>query len=361
MNIRRQKGVLLFGAASLGVAINVSTSLASANKESKGIENSSKRLGFLLKGKDLIFSKFKNYISSVVSYLISKLSNLNNEELYDSCDEYVANLWNEYHNATEEYNDEFKGVEKPDEIPIIKEKLKEKSDYINALYEKLLEILEPYAKLLVNPENLELRMNKKNDKILITMTDNTTNVGKCISLDFLCEVLEEFINGFSNFEMTDHKKIAHNCGLLHLLTKRKQQFSLLTVKNFQREELTEISNIIDSISSSKKSNKDVVKYLKNSFENLNTKVAYIKEVFGEKFKPHDVIGEKFKPHKVFGEKFKPHKVTPLENFGRLKNHILKKIKSQKSEVAKEIVEDFNLSAKELFPNEYEDLLIKSQE
>ncbi len=36
MNIRRQKGVLLFGAASLGVAINASTSLASANKEAKG-------------------------------------------------------------------------------------------------------------------------------------------------------------------------------------------------------------------------------------------------------------------------------------------------------------------------------------
>lgn len=180
MNIRRQKAALLFGAASLGVAINVSTSLVSANNESKDIKKPSKALNILLNFKNSIFNKLKNSIFSVVSYLTSKLSNLNNEELYDIWDGYVANLWNEYKNTLEEYNDGFKGVVKPSEVPRIREKLKEKCDYVDALYKKLSEILMPYAKLLVNLENLELRMNKKNDKILITMTDNTTNVGKCI-------------------------------------------------------------------------------------------------------------------------------------------------------------------------------------
>ncbi len=161
MNIRRQKAALLFGAASLGVAINVSTSLVSANNESKDIKKPSKALNILLNFKNSIFNKLKNAIFSVVSYLMIKLSNFNNEELYDIWDGYVANLWNEYKNTLKEYNDEFKGVVIPSEVSRIREKLKEKCDDIDDLYKKLSEILVLYAKILVNLENLELRMNKK--------------------------------------------------------------------------------------------------------------------------------------------------------------------------------------------------------
>ena len=56
------------------------------------------------------------------------------------------------------------------------------------------------------------------------MTDNTTNVNKGISLDFLCEVLHEMLPSFSGINFTDYKKIVHNCELLRLLTKRKPQF-----------------------------------------------------------------------------------------------------------------------------------------
>ena len=144
----------------------------------------------------------------------------------------------------------------------------------------------PYAKLLVNLENLELRMNKKNDKILITMTDNTTNVNKGISLDFLCEVLHEMLPSFSGINFTDYKKIVHNCELLRLLTKRKQQFSLLTGQQLQRKELhTEISSIINSIRSNNKNDKNVVNYLEGCFKSLKIKDNYIEEVFGKNFKP----------------------------------------------------------------------------
>lgn len=339
MNIRRQKAALLFGAASLGIATNVSTSFVSADNESKDIKEPSKALNILLNFKNSIFNKLKNSISSVVSYLMSKLSNLNNEELYDIPDEHLADLWNEYNGTEQKYYDEY---EKARDDKEKKEKVKEKYDIkLNHLQEKLSSVLVPYAKLFVNLENLELRMNEKNDKILITMKDDTTNNDKSMPLDFLCEVLHKMLSNFRGIDSEDYKKIADNCKVLRLLTKRKEQFLLLTGYERGEKLYSEISNIIDSISSNKKSNKDVVKYLKDSFKNLNTKDAYIKE--------------------VFGEKFKPHKVTTLEGFGRLKNHILEKIKSQESEDAKEIVEDFNLSSKELFPNKYENLLIKSQE
>ena len=161
MNFRRHKGIFLFGAASLGIATNVSTSFVSADNESKDIKKPSKALNILLNVKNLVFNKLKNSISSVVSYLMIKLSNFNNEELYDIWDGYVANLWNEYKNTLKEYDDEFKGVVIPSEVSRIREKLKERCDDIDALYKKLSEILVPYAKLLVNLENLELRMNKK--------------------------------------------------------------------------------------------------------------------------------------------------------------------------------------------------------
>lgn len=341
MNIRRQKAALLFGAASLGVAINVSTSLVSANNESKDIKKPSKALNILLNFKNSIFNKLKNSIFSVVSYLTSKLSNLNNEELYDIWDGYVANLWNEYKNTLEEYNDGFKGVVKPSEVPRIREKLKEKCDYVDALYKKLSEILMPYAKILVNLENLELRMNKKNDKILITMTDNTTNVNKGISLDFLCEVLHEMLPSFRDIDDTDYKIIIHNCELLRLLTKRKQQFSLLTGQQLQRTNLySQIPEIINSIRSNNKNDKSVVNYLEGCFKSLKTKDNYIEE--------------------VFGKNFKPEKATKLEEFKKLRSYILKKIESQEIEDAEKIVEDFNLSAKELFPEDYKDLLISFQ-
>ena len=342
MNIRRQKAALLFGAASLGVAINVSTSLVSANNESKDIKKPSKALNILLNFKNSIFNKLKNSISSVVSYLMSKLSNLNNEELYDIPDEHLANLWNEYKNIQKEYNDEFEGIKTTSEISEIREKLKDKyGDKLNSLHQDLSKILVPYAKLLVNLENLELRMNKKNDRILITMTDNTTNVNKGISLDFLCEVLHEMLPSFRDIDDTDYKIIIHNCELLRLLTKRKQQFSLLTGQQLQRTNLySQIPEIINSIRSNNKNDKSVVNYLEGCFKSLKTKDNYIEE--------------------VFGKKFKPEQATKLEKFKKLRSYILEKIKSKKLENAKEIVEDFNLSAKELFPNEYEGLLIKSQ-
>ncbi len=170
------------------------------------------------------------------------------------------------------------------------------------------------------------------------MTDNTTNVGKCISLDFLCEVLHEMLPSFRDIDDTDYRKIVYNCELLRLLTKREQQFSLLTGQQLQRINLySQIPKIINSIRSN---DKNVVNYLKDCFKSLKIKDTYIKE--------------------VFGKSFKPEQATKLEEFKKLRDHILEKIKSQESEDAKEIVEDFNLSAKELFPNEYEDLLIKSQ-
>ena len=340
MNIRRQKGVLLFGAASLGVAINVSTSLVSANNESKDIKKPSKALNILLNVKNSIFNKLKNAIYSVVSYLISKPDNLNNKKLYDIPDGDVANLWNRYIEIEKKLHDTLKEVkgEKYEDVLKIREK-KEKFEQIygeefNTLHEKLSILLVPYAKLLVKLDSLELRMDKVNGKILIT------NDGRSIPLDFLCEVLHKMLSNFRDIDFGDYKKFEDNCKLLRLLTKRKEQFLILT--RYQRGEklYPEISNIINSISSNKKSNEDVVNYLKDCFKSLKIKDNYIEE--------------------VFGKNFKPEQATKLEEFKKLRSYILEKIESQKSEDTKEIVEDFNLSAKELFPNEYEDLLIKSQ-
>ena len=344
MNIRRQKGVLLFGAASLGVAINVSTSLVSANNESKDIKKPSKALNILLNVKNSIFNKLKNAIYSVVSYLISKPDNLNNKKLYDIPDGDVADLWNRYIEIEKKLHDRLKEVkgEKYEDVLKIRE-IKEKFEQIygeefNTLHEKLSILLVPYAKLFVNLENLELRMNEKNDKILITMKDDTTNNDKSMPLDFLCEVLHKMLSNFRGIDFGDYKKIEDNCKLLRLLTKRKEQFLILT--RYQRGEklYSEISSIINSIRSN---NKNVVNYLEDCCESLKIKDNYIEE--------------------VFGKNFKPEQATKLEEFKKLRSYILEKIKSEKLENAKEIVEDFNLSAKELFPNEYEDLLIKSQE
>ena len=59
MNIRRQKAALLFGAASLGIATNVSTSFVSADNESKDIQEPSKALDILLNVKIQYLINFK--------------------------------------------------------------------------------------------------------------------------------------------------------------------------------------------------------------------------------------------------------------------------------------------------------------
>lgn len=337
MNIRRQKGVLLFGAASLGVAINVSTSLVSANNESKDIKKPSKALNILLNVKNSIFNKLKNAIYSVVSYLISKPDNLNNKKLYDIPDGDVADLWNRYIEIEKKLHDRLKEVkgEKYEDVLKIRE-IKEEFEQIygeefNTLHEKLSILLVPYAKLLVKLDSLELRMDKVNGKILIT------NDGRSIPLDFLCEVVHKMLSNFRGIDFVDYKKIEDNCKLLRLLTKRKEQFLILT--RYQRGEklYSEISSIINSIRSN---NKNVVNYLEDCYKSLKIKDKYIEE--------------------VFGKNFKPEQATKLEEFKKLRSYILEKIESQEIEDAEEIVEDFNLSAKELFPEDYKDLLISSQ-
>lgn len=138
-----------------------------------------------------------------------------------------------------------------------------------------------------------------------------------ISLDFLCEVLHEMLPSFRDIDDTDYKKIVHNCELLRLLTKRKQQFSLLTGQQLQRKELhTEISSIINSIRSNNKNNKNVVNYLEGCFKSLKIKDNYIEE--------------------VFGKNFKPKQATKLEEFKKLRGYILKKLNLKKVKMLKKL-------------------------
>ena len=314
MTNKKHKGLILLGTASLGVAVNAGANMALANENNEKQSTNESLTGLLNSKITGVFSKIKKTIMCIISYIYSRRT-----DTYENVENEVKklnDLWKEYKENSLDKETEEK------------------------LLDELLKKVNSYAKLLVDLKNLELRLDKNNE-ILIVNNDEK------ISLKLICELISELsiyidIDG-DDVNNSKLKECIRNIQALDALLTDKQFLFLMTSTKSKKEIFSEdLTEVLKSVKKGSKKKENVIRYLDNCYRDLKIKYDYLEKAFGKNFKPEKIEAKDCTKLKENIAKYL-HKIK-----GRNNNDLYEKKRS---------IRDYNQSMKILFPNECKDLLV----